>query len=198
MRPLPTLIAVPAAVAVLLLSTGLAFAKGESAGTIALATPIPRDAEPGSILTVDFTATVTDATGSPMPMRGSPIVLKLTGPDRSTTEALATERGTPGSYRATIRVPASGITTAIFGLRGSAVLADGTSSLQDLPFDVDGLLFTTTAHPAPAAPAASAASPAATPGTDLRPAIFACLAALAGVGGSLALVVSRRRRLRSA
>jgi hypothetical protein len=181
----------------MLLSTSLAAAKGESAGIVRLAAPIPRDAEPGSTLTVEFTATITDPQGQPVPIEGSPIVLKLIGLDGTTTEALAAERSTPGSYTATITVPASGITSAIFGLRGSAVMPDGTSSLQDLPFDVDGLLFTTTAHPA--APAANAPTAAtAAPAPDLRPSIAVGLVAVAIAALAIALILGRRRSFRSA
>jgi hypothetical protein len=183
-----------AALFALMLTASLAFAKGEGAGIITLAAPIPRDAEPGSTLTVDFTATITDAAGTRTALRGSPFVLKLVGPDGATTEALASELGTAGSYRASIVVPASGITSAIFGLRGSAVMPDGTSSIQDIPFDVDGLLFTTTAHQAPAPAAASSPPP-----SSVEPAwpVVGLLGVLLGVAG-LTLAVVGRRGLRSA
>ena len=57
---------------------------------VALAPPFPRDAEPGSIINVEFTVMVLD--GDELePMTGSPIVLKLIGPDGTTTEAIARE-----------------------------------------------------------------------------------------------------------
>jgi hypothetical protein len=190
-----------AALVGLALSASLALAKGESAGLITLAAPIPRDAEPRSTLTVEFTATMTDAQGNATPLRGSPVVLRLIGPDGTSTEALAAERGTPGSYRLTIEVPASGIDAAIFGLRGSSVAADGTSTLQDIPFDVNGLLFTTAAHPAPAAPAANPGSTTTTPPASTEPPLLPA-AILGLVLGAMALVlvllVDRRRSLRSA
>jgi hypothetical protein len=91
-------------------------------------------------------------------------------------------------------VPASGITSAVFGLRGSAVLSDGTSSIQDIPFDVDGLLFTTTAHPAPA-PAAAAPPPPST--IEHGWPVVGLLGVLLGVAG-LTLALVGRRGLRSA
>jgi len=189
-------ILVAAVVVALAVAAPFALAKGESGGLVTLAAPIPRDAEPGSSLTVTFKVTVPDENGHPRPVTGSPIVLKLTGPDGTTTEGMGFERGTPGTYVANIRVPSSGIQSAIFGMRGTGTMADGTSSIMDIPFDVDGLLFTTTAHPAPASPAAPASSGAAAP--DLAAPVLAGLALiLAAVGLTLAFV-GRRRTLRSA
>jgi len=172
-----------------------ALAKGESGGLITLAAPIPRDAEPGSTLTVEFTVTTPDGNGQPRPVTGPPMVLKLTGPDGTTTEAMGAEHGTPGTYVATIRVPSSGILTATFGMRGTGMMADGTSSILDMPFDVDGLLFTTTAHPAPAADPGTRVTPSTAP--DFRSALVAAFLAVAVVG-LVALFVGRRRALRSA
>jgi len=132
--------------------------------------------------------------GTMSPVTGSPVVIKLIGDDGTRTEAMGAERGTPGTYTARIRVPASGITNVEFGLRGTGTMADGTTSIVDIPFAVDGLLFTTTAHPAPAAAAGSTPTvPAASTSPDYRPAIVAGLVAVAIVGLGLALVVGRRR-----
>jgi hypothetical protein len=173
-----------------------ALAKGESGGLVTLAAPIPRDAEPGSSLTVTFTVTVPDENGQPRPVTGSPMVLKLTGPDGTTTEGMGFERGTPGTYVASIRVPSSGIQSATFGMRGRGTMADGTSSILDMPFDVDGLLFTTTAHPAPA-PAAAAPASSAVAAPDLRVPLIAGLALVLGAIGLTLAFVGRRRTLRS-
>jgi hypothetical protein len=100
-------------------SAALALAKGEGDGLVTLAAPIPRDADPGSTLTVTFTVTVPDENGHAVPFSGSPMVLKLQGPDGTTTEAMGAERGTPGTYTALIRVPAGGIESAVFGVRGT-------------------------------------------------------------------------------
>ena len=137
--------AVAAAVLLALLLPLTALAK--EGGLVTLAAPIPRDAEPGSSLTVTFTVTVPAENGHMVPVTGSPMVLKLVGPDGTTTEGLGAERGTPGTYTATIRVPSSGISSAVFGIRGTGVAADGTTLVEDLAFDVDGLLFTASAGP---------------------------------------------------
>ena len=184
---------VAAAAALIAVLASAAFALAKEGGIVTLTTPIPRDAEPGSTLTVEFTVMVPGEDGM-TPLTGSPMVLKLTGPDGTTTEAMAGERGTPGTYVATIEVPASGIKTATFGLRGTATSADGTTSLRDVAFDVDGLLFTTSPH--------AASSPTGGPttsGPDPRLAAAAALAAVVAViGAGLLLNAGRRRSMRSA
>ena len=173
---------------------GVAFAK--EGGIVTLTAPIPRDAEPGSTLTVEFKAMFPGSNGM-TPVQGSPMVLKLIGPDGATTEAMGAEHGTPGTYVAVIKVPASGIKSAEFGLRGTGTLPDGTTRIEDIGFDVDGLLFTTTARPAAPADAGAAAASSSAGAADVRPAIVAGLAAVAAVGVGLALI-GRRRSLRSA
>ena len=173
-------------------SAALALAKGEGGGLVALDAPIPRDAEPGSTLTVTFTVTVPDENGHPVAFSGSPMVLKLQGPDGTTTEAMGAEHGTPGTYTALIRVPASGIESAVFGVRGTSTTSDGTTSIADMPFDVDGLLFTTTAHPA-AAPASAPGVATAPPPADYRLAMLGLLAVAVTAIGLGALVLAGRR-----
>jgi hypothetical protein len=177
------------AVAAVLLAAPFALAK--EGGLVTLAAPIPRDAEPGSSLTVTFSVTVPDENGHMVPFSGSPMVLKLVGPDGTTTEAMGAERGTPGTYTALIEVPASGISSAIFGIRGTSTTSDGTTSIDDLAFDVDGLLFTTTTHLA-AAPAAPDAAPAPPP-ADYRLAILGLVAIVVTAIGLATLVIAGRR-----
>src|SRR6187397_1882451 len=96
-----------AAISAILLSTAVAFAKGEG-GIITLAAPIPSDAEPGSTLTVEFAAFFVAENGR-IPVEGAPMVLQLTGNDGTATEAQAVQTEKIGTYRVTIEVPASGI-----------------------------------------------------------------------------------------
>src|SRR5215211_3068660 len=79
--------------------TGTALAKGQEGMAVALTEPIPRDAQPGTTLTVEFTATIETETG-PSPVIGSPIFVRLIAPDGTTSEGFGTElRGKPGVYR---------------------------------------------------------------------------------------------------
>jgi hypothetical protein len=192
MRAHAAAIALSAFLALLLPLT--AFAK--EGGLVRLSAPIPRDAQPGSTLSVTFTVTVPDENGGMVPFGGSPMVLKLIGPDGAATEGLGVERGTRGTYTAEIKVPASGIESAVFGIRGTSTMADGTTAIEDLPFDVDGLLFTTAPHPA-APPAAVAPSPQPV-AADARTPIAGILGVLFGVAGLTLAVLGRRRSLRSA
>ena len=181
----------------LLSSGGLVLAK--EGGLVTLAAPIPRDADPGTTLTVEFTVTgVGDADSRPV--SGWPIVLRLTAPDGSFNEALGVERGATGTYVATIEVPAGGIASADFAVQGVSTLADGTTERSDWPLAVDGLLLTTTANPAPAPISGPPADPrAAAAAPDSGPAILGAAVALGGVVAvGLLYVTGRRRSLRSA
>jgi hypothetical protein len=122
---------------------GTALAKGQEGMAVALTQPIPRDAQPGTILTVEFEATVATETG-PSPVIGSPVFVRLIAPDGTTSEGFGTElRGKPGVYQADVVVPAGGIKAAEFGLRGTAYI-DGKASRSDEMFEIHGWLFTTT------------------------------------------------------
>jgi len=182
-------VAVAALLALLLPLTALA----KEGGLVTLAAPIPRDAEPGSSLTVTFTVTIAAESGHMVPVTGSPMVLKLIGPDGTTTEGLGAEHGTPGTYTATIRVPGSGISSAVFGIRGTGTAANGTTSIEDLAFDVNGLLFTTATHLAGSAPSSTSGTPtAAVP--DFGPAAAAGVA-LAIIAAGVVVLIGRRRRM---
>jgi hypothetical protein len=122
---------------------GTALAKGQEGMAVALTQPIPRDAQPGTILTVEFEAIVATETG-PSPVIGSPVFVRLIAPDGTTSEGFGTElRGKPGVYQADVVVPAGGIKSAEFGLRGTAYI-DGKASRSDEMFEIHGWLFTTT------------------------------------------------------
>ena len=182
-------VAVAGLLALLLPFTALA----KEGGLVTLAAPIPRDAEPGSSLTVTFTVTIPAESGQMVPVTGSPMVLKLVGPDGTTTEGLGAEHGTPGTYTATIRVPSSGISSAVFGIRGTGTAANGTTSIEDLAFDVDGLLFTTTPHVARST-TSSTSGTTTTAAPDFGPAAAAGVA-LAIVAAGVIVLIGRRRRM---
>ena len=155
------LIAVLAALTALLLGASMVLAK--EGATVALTDPIPRDADPGSTITVEFTVMVPGENG-PTPMIGSPVFVRLVAPDGSTTESFGTEEtGRPGTYRADVAVPAGGIASAEFGLRGRVTYADGRSERSDLIFIVQGQLYTTGTAPAAGPLDPTAAPPARRP-----------------------------------
>src|SRR5206468_3543525 len=78
------LIASLLAVAAVVALTGAVLAKGVGmGGYVTLAQPIPRDAAPGSTISVTFTAMVDTGTG-PSPVYGSPMFVRLIAPDGTT------------------------------------------------------------------------------------------------------------------
>jgi hypothetical protein len=193
-----SLIAVGVAVAAVVAMAGGALAKGADSGAVTLAQPIPRDATPGTTISVTFTATVDTAAG-PSPVYGSPMFVRLISPDGTSSEADGREQTQgSGTYTATVLVPAGGIKWAEFGMRGFSTDAAGNSVRADEFFEPHGWLFTTTAvvagpagvAGADAAGGASGASGA--PAIDGRLAILVGLVAIAAVG----LAIGRRRELR--
>jgi hypothetical protein len=170
--------AVLVAIGALLLGASVTLAK--EGATVALTDPIPRDADPGSTLTVEFTVMV-PGENRPTPMVGSPVFVQLVAPDGTTSRGFGTEdRGRPGTYRAEVVVPAGGIASAEFGLRGST----------DMMFVVQGQLFAS--GKPPAAPLDPSASSPAASGAVARPPILISLGGLLLAGLVLA---TRRRRL---
>ena len=188
-------IAAAAGVALVAVLASATMALAKEGGIVTLAAPIPLDAEPGSTITVAFTATILTEDG-PRPVQGSPMVLRLTGPEGATTEAMATEVGRPGSYAVEIVVPAGGVDRADFGLRGTMTSEDGSSMVEDIPFDVDGVLFAL--HPDTALTTPAAPAPNAPPPPDLRAALLVLVVGVVGLVAAGLLVMGRRRTLGSA
>ncbi len=180
------------AVAAVVVMAGGVLAKGEdAAGSVTLAQPIPRDAAPGSTISVTFIATVDTATG-PSPVYGSPMFVRLIAPDGTTSEGDGIEQ-TPGSgtYIADVVVPAGGINSAEFGMRGFSQNTLGNSVRADELFEVHGWLFTTTGVVAGSAAAGSSSGVA---GIDGRLAILVGLVAIAAFGFVIGLRRGMRRR----
>ena len=187
-----SLIASLLAVAAVVALAGTVLAKGpDAAGSVTLAQPIPRDAAPGSTISVTFTATVDTATG-PSPVYGSPMFVRLIAPDGTTSEGDGIEevQGS-GTYTADVVVPAGGIDSAQFGMRGFSQNSLGNSVRADEFFEVNGWLFTTTGVVA-GSPAAGASSGVA--GIDGRLAILVGLVAITAVGFVIGLRRGMRRR----
>jgi hypothetical protein len=88
-----------------------------------LETPIPADARPGARLTVVWS--LADDHGRPFGAGG--LFVRLRGPGGETSEAYADGAAHPdGRYRATVTVPAGGIESVEFGLRGIVSGPTGT------------------------------------------------------------------------
>ena len=174
---------------VLLLATaGVVGAK--DGAWVTLTQPIPRDAAPGMTITVEFAASVPTDDGAG-PLFGSPVFVRLTAPDGTSTEGGGIEvRNEPGLYRAEVVVPPGGIESAAFGLRGTAYV-NGKASRADELFEIHGWLFTTTGVPAgTVAAAAGGAAP------DLRLPIAIVVMITVAAAGFIAAV--RRRSLATA
>jgi len=191
-RARSSLIAGLLAVAAVVVLAGTVLAKGpDGAGSVTLAQPIPRDAAPGSTISVTFTATVVSATG-PSPVYGSPMFVRLIAPDGTTSEGDGSER-VPGSgtYTADVVVPAGGINSAEFGMRGISQDSIGNSLRADELFEVHGWLFTTTGV---AAGSAAVGGSSGAVGIDGRLAILVGLVAIAAIGFVIGLRRGMRRR----
>ena len=141
--------AVLAALAIALTASAApAFAK--EALDAQLLSPIARDTPGGTTLLLGVWLTMTDQTGT-HDIDGSPVYVRMTGPDGESTLALATQT-TSGHYAARITVPASGVAAVEVGMQGST----------DLPFNlvgftiVPGSISARTAQVAPPDPVAIA------------------------------------------
>ena len=157
-----------------------------------LDTALPRDAEPGSMVEVGWSVFSIDGDQS-NPISGSPIYIRLVGPDgTSATEVMGTEvpRGS-GHYTASIQVPDGGIGRVIVGMVGESCYEGGACQRSDMIFPLtDDPLVTGTgpvAAPAPAAP-----STATSVGAQLLP-LIGIGVTFAVVGGLAALLLGRRR-----
>lgn len=158
-----------------------------------LDTALPRDAEPGSTVKVGWSVFEIDG-DTTHPIYGSPIYIRLVGPDgTSATEVMGTEtqRGS-GHYTASIEVPKGGIGEVIVGMVGESCVQGGACQRSDLIFPLtdDPLVSgaAPVADPAPATPTTSATSI----GSQLLP-IIGIGVAFALVGGIGALLLGRRR-----
>ena len=191
-RARSSLIASFLAVAAVVTLAGGVLAKGpDAAGSVRLAQPIPRDAAPGSTISVTFSATVDTGTGS-FSVYGSPMFVRLIAPDGTTSEGDGTEQVQgSGMYTADVVVPAGGINSAEFGLRGFSQDSLGNSVRADEFFEVNGWLFTTTGV---AAGSGAASGSSGAVGIDGRMAILVGLVAIAAIGFVIGLRRGMRRR----
>ena len=159
-----------------------------------LDTALPRDAEPGSTVEVGWSVFSIDG-DTTHPISGSPVYIRLVGPERTgATEVMGTEvpRGS-GHYTASIQVPEGGIGEVIVGMVGESCYDGGGCQRSDMIFPLTDDPLVSGAGPvaAPGAPASSAGS-ATSIGAELLP-LIGIGVAFAVIGGLAALVLSRRR-----
>ncbi len=168
----------PAALAfgLLLAVGGFALAKGPA--TARFVTPLPADTPPGATLQLEVEVTVVGEDGEPVPMKGSPVFIRLIGSTGAASEA-AGDEVRPGAYRARVVVPDGGIARVEVGLRGTATYPDGSSERSDWLFEIEGPVF---------APAGGAAAPVIT----IPPVALGTALAIAAVLGLIAAVRVRR------
>ncbi len=147
--------AVFAAIAALLLAATTSLAK--EGGIARLAAPLPRDAEPGSTITVYWSLeSFVNDKGDMGPFSAEGAYIKLVGLDVS--EATGRETS-PGNYVAEVIVPKGGIQTAEFGVAGISVV-NGVTSRSNMVFPFQGILLQG------AIPAVEPNGPAGQPGSD--------------------------------
>jgi hypothetical protein len=154
-----------------------------------LDTALPRDAEPGSTIALGWSVFTIDGERT-YPISGSPVYIRLVGPDgTSATEVMGTEVPSgSGHYTASIQVPDGGIGEVIVGMIGEACVDGGGCQRSDMIFPLtDDPLVTgaapTVTPPAPTTPIASELVPIIAFGV-----VFA-------VAGALAAVAVGRRRV---
>jgi hypothetical protein len=158
-----------------------------------LDTALPRDAEPGSTVKVGWSVFSIDG-DTTHPIYGSPVYIRLVGPDgTSATEVMGTEvpRGS-GHYTASIQVPDGGIAEVIVGMVGESCVQGGACQRSDMIFPLTDDPLVTGAAPVAAPPAEAPATGVASIGAQLLP-LVGIGVAFAVVGGLGALLLGRRR-----
>lgn len=164
----------------------------------------PRDAEPGTTVTLTWDLRVPDGEGGLHPWGGTPVGIRLDGPTGTATEAMGgAVAGVEGRYSADLLVPAGGIAAVEAFMRG-----DANGARSDLPVAIEpnplaaettGAVTGAPAAGAPATGAASAAPvPATAPSTSGASAGAAGLIAVLVVLAACVTVVLRRRLPRPA
>jgi len=147
-----------------------AYGKGDVTATIV--TPIPANAEPGTLVRVVWRLRIEEESH---PVNADGVYLRVVGADGSRQDAYARPGAhEDGFYAATVRVPVGGVENAVVGIRGTASYAGGRTVRRDAFFALTN------------EPVAAASS-----GRSLRmPLAAIALAALAAV--ALGLAWSRR------
>ena len=145
-RRTTTLCAVIGLVAALSLAVPVLAKEGAEAR---LDTALPRDAEPGSTIDVGWSVFMIEG-DTTHPVYGSPVYIRLVGPDgTSTTEVMGKEAPAgSGHYTASIQVPAGGIGQVIVGMVGEACIDGAGCRRSDMIFPLTDDPLVTGAAPA--------------------------------------------------
>ena len=105
--------------------------------------PVAGGTPGGTKLLIGMTVTVLDE-GTKHLVDGSPLYVRLIGPDGAATRALA-QQGAPGHYTARVEVPASGVADIEVGIDGSTDMPLGITGTAIVP----GAITARTAQVAP-------------------------------------------------
>jgi hypothetical protein len=165
--------------------------------------PIAMGTPGGTEILVGISVVAPDPeSGGMHPVEGSPMYVKLTGPDGATTRAAAAADRVAGHYTARIVIPEGGARGIEIGIHGTS---DLPIMLMNEPFAFGPIsartaqlapLLATAAPVKPAAPVAPPAReplPAAAPAPVASPALLAGLLALTALAVGASLVARRRR-----
>ena len=162
--------------------------------------PIPMGLPGGTEILVGTTVTVASPDG-PLAVEGTPVYLRLTGPDGATTRAAGAADRIAGHYTFRIAIPAGGARAIEIGIHGSSDLPIMLAG--DDPFTFGGITPGTaqlapppaaalTPLPRVAAPAPAVPAPAAEPAPASAPITIWVAVGLAALAAALAVVVAAR------
>jgi hypothetical protein len=112
------------ALGVLLITLSAAPSAAKEGVVARVLTPIARDAEPGSRITVVWTLTFDEA-GERRPFGGGWIYVRLYGPNGATSRRAWATNPRPGRFRADVKVPRGGVRRVELGIMGTACDAEG-------------------------------------------------------------------------
>jgi hypothetical protein len=104
--------------------------------------PIPRDAEPGSAITVAWTLSYVEE-GKRHPFGGGGVFVRFIGPDGARSRRAYAANPEPGRFRATVRVPRGGVARVVIGIMGTVCDAERRPGCQPSPkhFPIVGRVF---------------------------------------------------------
>ena len=126
----------------LLAALALIPAAAAKEGSVArILTPLSRDAEPGTRVTVAWTVTVVEA-GRSRPYGGGYVFVRLVAPTGTRTPLVyGREWRQRGRYRAAVRVPRGGVRRIEIGVMGAACRPDGSCRPAPKLFPIVGRVF---------------------------------------------------------